>query len=134
MTFEKALEAMRDGKKVTKKSWANKYWLWLPEENIGTPVIYVHFVNKNTSQIWEPNAFVLADNDWEVADETTAITMDKMTKIINKNMENAAREIFGEKLLNVDSCVESFGYECCSKPEYMEIKHTTIVYLDHAKN
>lgn len=80
MTFEKALEAMRDGKMVTRTSWPDKNMLWLGD-SYGLPATRVSPMNSENSSIWKPTAFDLAADDWEIVEEKPKISFEELPEL-----------------------------------------------------
>ena len=68
MTFEEAMKAMRDGKKVRRKAWPNKHILYLGN-CYGLLEIRISTENSDNSSLWTPSVFELAADDWEIVEE-----------------------------------------------------------------
>lgn len=65
MKFEKALKAMREGKKVRRKSWDGWEAMWIEDNKF-----YAYY--DESGNVWEYDDWYLSNmlaEDWEVVDE-----------------------------------------------------------------
>lgn len=70
MNFGEALQAMKDGKRVCRKGWKNK-WLAINILKYGYP-LYVYFCKDNSIDeypVWYPGQDDMLAEDWEIKTE-----------------------------------------------------------------
>ena len=71
MNFGEAIQAMKDGKRVLRTDWENK-WLAINNLKYGYPFVYCCQDNP----VWYPNQEDMLAEDWEVKTETQKVNND----------------------------------------------------------
>lgn len=101
MTFEEALKALKEGKKIRKKWWHAGSYIWLDEKN--------NLKNKNGSEISVSVDFdFMTDNVWEIYQEPV---LDE----VEKKYLSAVIKPFRDRV----TCI--IKYNNCERGEYLDI-------------